>query len=87
MYDLTVGDSCHLYLGSTGKTKRSGFVSTTGIFDFDSLTVAAGGEVTATNNLVGANNRIQLSVSDIFIFILSLVILLVKKIGSILNEC
>ena len=63
VYDLTIGNNCHLYLGSTGKTKRSGYISPTGIFDFDSLTVAAGGEVTATNNLVGANNKIQLSVS------------------------
>ena len=69
VYDLTVGDGCHLYLGSTGKTKRSGFVSTTGIFDFDSLTVAAGGEVTATSNLVGANNKIQLAVSELSILL------------------
>ena len=63
VYDLTVGDSCHLYLGSTGKTKRSGFISNTGIFDFDVLTVAAGGEVTATSDLVGDDNEIKLAVS------------------------
>lgn len=58
-----MGDGCQLYLGSSGKTKRSGFISSTGIFDFDSLTVAAGGVVTATSNLVGADNKIKLAVS------------------------
>ena len=63
VYDLTVGDSCHLYLGKTGNTKRSGFISTIGTFDFDVLTVAAGGEVTATSDLVGDNNEVKLAVS------------------------
>ena len=63
MYDLTVGHSCHLYLGSTGTTKRSGFVGTAGTFDFDRLTVAAGGEVTPTSDLTGANNKVKLAVS------------------------
>ena len=63
VYDLTVGDSCHLYLGKTGKTKRSGFISAIGTFDFDVLTVAARGEVTATSDLVGDNNEIKLAVS------------------------
>ena len=63
VYDLTVGDSCHLYLGNTGKTKRSGFISAIGTFDFDVLTVAAGGKVTATSDLVGDNNEIKLAVS------------------------
>ena len=60
---MTVGRDCHLYLGSTGSTKRSGFVSDAGIFDFDALTVAAGGEVTPTHDLVGENNALHLAVS------------------------
>ena len=61
---MTVGKDCHLYLGSTGSTKRSGFVSDTGIFDFDALTVAAGGEVTPTHDLTGENNLLKLAVSN-----------------------
>ena len=60
-----MGDRCHLYLGSTGTTKRSGFVGMSGIFDFEKLTVADGGEVTATGDLVNENNRIHLAVSII----------------------
>ena len=63
VYDLTVGYNCHLYLGNTGATKRSGFVSNSGIFDFDRLTVASGGEVTPTSELVGEDNIVRLAVS------------------------
>ena len=64
---MTVGKDCHLYLGSTGSTKRSGFVSDTGIFDFDALTVAAGGEVTPTHDLTGENNLLKLAVSSYYL--------------------
>ena len=57
-----MANGCHLYLGSAGTTKRSGFIGTSGIYDFEGLTVAAGGEVTPTHDLVGDNNKLQLAV-------------------------
>lgn len=60
--DMTVGDSCSLYLGSQGTTKRTGLTSTTGKFDFVEITVAAGGEITSTHDLTGVNDAINLKV-------------------------
>ena len=65
VHNLTVAESCKLYLGSSGTTKRSGFIGTTGVYDFEGLTVAAGGEVRPTLDLVGKDNKLQIAVSSL----------------------
>ena len=65
VHNLTVGDQCRLLLGNTGNTKLTGYESETGTFDFEKLVVADGGEVTATGDLTGQSNKIQLGVSGV----------------------
>lgn len=48
---MTISRDCHLYLGLTGTTELA---KTEGVFKFNSLTVADGGEVTSAND-VGSN--------------------------------
>lgn len=60
---MTVGENCVLYLGSAGTTIRTGLAPNPGLFDFEALTVAAGGEVTSTADLTGANDEIHLKAS------------------------
>ncbi|WAR26294.1 hypothetical protein MAR_011998 [Mya arenaria] len=57
---MTVGDGCSLYLGSAGTTTRTGLDANPGTFDMETLTVAAGGEITATPDLTGADNEINI---------------------------
>ena len=59
--DMTVGDGCVLKLGATGDT-----ISTTGgvgIYDFNTLTVKAGGEVTVTDDLTDMSSILTITVS------------------------
>lgn len=63
VHDMTVGESCSLYLGNAGTTARTGLVANPGLFYFESLTVAAGGEITSTPELTGASDEIHLKVS------------------------
>jgi len=46
IHNMTVGDGCQLFLGPTGTTRQTNYVSEAGIYTFEGLTVAAGGEVT-----------------------------------------
>lgn len=62
VHDITVGDKCHLYLGREGTTKRTGLTATAGKFDFEKITVAAGGEITSTHDLTGVNDEINIKV-------------------------
>jgi hypothetical protein len=62
VHDMTVGDGCSLYLGSTGSTTRTGVSPESGTFDFDEISVAAGGEITSTWDLTGANDVINIKV-------------------------
>ena len=61
--NMTVGDGCNLYLGSTGNTQGISTVSPRGVFDFETLTVKAGGEVTVTYDLTGASSIMEITVS------------------------
>lgn len=60
--DMTVGDGCILKLGATGDT-----ISTTGgkgIYNFNKLTVKAGGEVTVTDDLTNMSSNLTITVSN-----------------------
>lgn len=61
--DMTIGNGCDLHLGSTGNTQGISTVSPTGIFNFDTLTVKAGGEVTVTHDLIDDTSRMAITVS------------------------
>lgn len=61
--DMTIGDACDLHLGSTGNTQGISTVSPTGIFDFNALTVKAGGEVTVTHDLTDETSSMAITVS------------------------
>lgn len=63
VHDMTVGENCVLYLGSAGTTIRTGLAPNPGLFDFETFIVAAGGEVTSTADLTGANDEIHLKAS------------------------
>ena len=61
---MTVGDGCKLKLGSTGDT-----ISTTGgagVYDFNTLVVKAGGEVTVTDDLTNMNDKITITVRSLY---------------------
>ena len=62
VHDMTVGESCSLYLGSAGTTVRTGLIANPGLFYFESLTVAAGGEITSTADLTGTSDEVHLKV-------------------------
>jgi len=59
---MTIGEGCRLFLGATGTAFRTGIPALPGTFDVNELTVAAGGEITATHDLTGVNNRINIKV-------------------------
>lgn len=59
---MTVGDGCTLYLGGTGSTTRTGVSPLSGTFDFEDITVAAGGEITSTGDLTGTTDSINIKV-------------------------
>ena len=59
---MTVGNGCSLHLGATGNTQGLSTVSTTGVFDFNILTVKAGGEVTVTYDLVDVTSSMSVKV-------------------------
>ncbi|WAR25690.1 hypothetical protein MAR_011394 [Mya arenaria] len=61
--DMTVGEGCSLYLGSSGTSTRTDVPPNPGTFDMDSLTVSAGGEITATHDLTGRENRINIGLN------------------------
>jgi hypothetical protein len=64
VHDVIVGEKCSLYLGKEGNTKRTGVFPDKGLFDFEKITVAAGGEITSTADLTGANDIINIKVID-----------------------
>ena len=57
---MAVAKNCHLYLGRTGSTELA---NTEGTYKFYSLTVADGGEVTATSNVGGQS--LTLNIGDV----------------------
>jgi hypothetical protein len=60
---MTVGDGCKLKLGSTGDTIST--TGGTGVYDFNTLVVKAGGEVTMTDDLTNMNNKITITVRSL----------------------
>ena len=62
---MTVGDGCKLKLGSTGDTIST--TGGTGVYDFNTLVVKAGGEVTMTDDLTNMNNKITITVRSLYI--------------------
>jgi hypothetical protein len=61
--DMTVGHGCNLYLSATGNTNGISTVSEVGVYDFNTLTVKAGGEVSVTHDLTGVTSSMSITVS------------------------
>ncbi|XP_076091252.1 uncharacterized protein LOC143063127 [Mytilus galloprovincialis] len=65
--DMTIGNGCDLHLGSTGNTQGISTVSPTGIFDFNTLTVKAGGEVTVTHDLTDGTSSMAIIANKLWV--------------------
>lgn len=59
---MVISRDCHLYLGLTGTTEKA---KAEGVFKFNSLTVADGGEVTSYNDV--GSKPLTFDVGDLFI--------------------
>ena len=63
--DTTVGQGCRVLLGLTGTTVVRGSVGQAGVYTWDNLTVAAGGEVTVIPELQDLQRNLTLRVGNI----------------------
>jgi hypothetical protein len=62
--DVVVADGCILLLGRSGTTRRSDWttIGTPGQFNFRSLTVESGGEVTVTRDQTDEQQMLDITV-------------------------
>lgn len=62
MIDVTLAHNCHLLLSSTGTTHLANKIGT---FQFHTLTIADGGEMTSTNDVKNTSLTLVMNEGDI----------------------
>ena len=63
VYDLNIGDGCHLQLALTAKVMQADAGGQRGVFFFNELHVMAGGEVSPVLEATGMYNNITIQVN------------------------
>ena len=62
MYDLYIGDGCHLQLAPTATVTRPGIDGQSGLYIFNQLHIMAGGEVSPVSEAGDMDKNITLQV-------------------------